>query len=79
MFQQTVVAREVSGKIRVRRPGSRDFVELDAAQGIPLGSTVDTKKGAVEIAAVPKAGAAPEKAKFSDGIFRLTQSRGITT
>ena len=79
MFQQTVVAREVSGKIRVRRPGSREFVDLDASQGIPLGSTVDAKEGAVEIAAVPRAGAAPEKATFKDGIFRLSQSRGITS
>ena len=79
VVNQTVVAREVSGTIRVRRPGSRDFVDLDASVGIPLGSTVDAKQGEVEIASVPRAGAAPERAKFKDGIFRLSQSRGITS
>jgi hypothetical protein len=75
---QTVVARAVRGTVRVRRPGSREFVEIDAAAGIPVGSTVDTKRGTVEIAAVPRAGAGVERANFFDGIFRITQSRGIT-
>ena len=58
VFQQTVVAKPVSGTVRVRRPGTNQFVELAAGAAIPLGSTVDTKKGAVEIASVPKAGRA---------------------
>ncbi len=78
VFQQSVVAEPVSGRIRVRRPGSRDFVELTAGQPIPLGSTVDSKAGVVEIASVPKAGAKPDTAQFRQGIFRITQSRGIT-
>jgi hypothetical protein len=40
---------------------------------------VDAKDGEVEIVAVPRAGAAPERAKFKDGIFRLSQARGITS
>jgi hypothetical protein len=75
---KTVVAKEVAGRVRVRRPGSRSFVELDGTQGIPVGSTLDTKRGTVELTSVPRAGAAPETAAFHDGIFRLTQSRGIT-
>ncbi len=78
VFGQSVVAEPVSGTIRVRRPGSRDFVELTAGQPIPLGSTVDAKRGVVEIASVPRAGAKPETAQFRLGIFRITQSRGIT-
>jgi hypothetical protein len=78
VFQQSVVAAPVSGRIRVRRPGSRRFVELTAGQAIPLGSTVDAKAGVVEIASVPKAGGKPETAQFRQGIFRVTQSRGIT-
>jgi hypothetical protein len=70
---QTVVGQPVRGTVRVRRPGSRQFVELDAAAGIPLGSTVDTRRGTVEITT-----AAGERARFFDGIFRITQSRGIT-
>ena len=61
--------------MRVKQPGSNTFVDLDAAAGIPLGSEVDTKKGEVEITAITKPGQPPAKAKFFDGIFKLTQSR----
>jgi hypothetical protein len=75
---QTVVARTVTGRVRVRLPGTNQFVDLDAAAGIPVGSTVDTKRGTVEIAALPRTGAAVERSNFKDGIFRLTQRAGIT-
>ncbi len=75
---QTVVAREVSGKIRVKRPGTNTFVDLDGTQGIPVGSTVDTKAGRLELTAVQKPGATPEKAQFYDGIFKVTQTKTTT-
>ncbi len=75
---QTVVAREVRGTVRIRVRGTNRFVDLDATQGIPVGSTLDTKRGTVEIASVPRPGQPVEKAEFHDGIFRVTQSRGIT-
>ncbi len=78
VVNKTVVVKEISGRVRVRPRGSRTFVELTAAQGIPVGSTVDTKRGVVELTSVPKAGAAPQSAQFFDGIFLVTQSRGIT-
>ena len=78
MVNKTVVVREVRGTVKIRVRGSNRFVDLDAAQGIPVGSTVDTKRGTVELTSIPRAGAAPEKAQFLDGIFRVTQSRGIT-
>ncbi len=78
VVNKTVVVKEISGRVRYRPRGSRTFVELTAAQGIPVGSTVDTKRGVVELTSVPKAGAAPQSAQFFDGIFLVTQSRGIT-
>jgi hypothetical protein len=69
---KTVVVRPISGTVLVRRPGSRDFVALDAAQGIPLGSIVDTRHGVVELTAKPG-----QTARFSDGLFKVTQTRGI--
>jgi hypothetical protein len=70
---KTVVVQPVSGKVLVKKPGTNQFAEVDASQGIPLGSTVDTKAGVVELTA--KAG---QKAKFFDGIFKITQSGGTT-
>jgi hypothetical protein len=77
-FHKTVVVREISGTVRVKLPGSGQFVDLDGSQGIPLGSTVDTKSGVLELSSVPKAGGRAEKAKFYDGIFKVTQPGGIT-
>jgi hypothetical protein len=74
----TVVAKEVSGKIRFKRPGTNTFVDLDGTQGIPVGSTVDTKAGKLELTAVQKAGAPVEKALFYDGIVKITQTKTTT-
>jgi hypothetical protein len=77
-FDKTVVVKPVEGKVRVRRPGSATFVLLDSTQGIPLGSTVDTKDGAVELSSQPKRNGKPQRAKFFDGIFKVTQTRTTT-
>jgi hypothetical protein len=72
------VVKELRGRVRVRRKGSRRFVALDAAVGIPLGSTVDTKRGVVELTSKPGRNAKAQKAKFYDGIFVVTQPGKIT-
>jgi hypothetical protein len=78
VFHKTVVVNVVSGKVLVKRPGSAQFVAIDGSQGILLGSTVDTKGGVIELSSVPKAGGKVEKAKFYDGIFKVTQPGAIT-
>ena len=64
--------------MRIRRPG-KPVVTLVGSAGIPVGSTVDARDGEVFLTAIPRAGAAPERAKFWDGIFRISQASGITT
>jgi hypothetical protein len=78
VYHKTVVANPVSGKVLVKRPGSSTFVELDGAQGIPLGSTIDVKNGRIALTSVPKKGGKPETAEFYAGIFKLTQPGSIT-
>jgi hypothetical protein len=78
VFHKTVVVRVVSGKVRVRRPGSSAFVELSGSEGIPLGSTVDTLAGVVELTSVPKAGGTPQSARFYEGVFKVTQVGSVT-
>jgi hypothetical protein len=78
VFHKTVVVSRISGRILVRKPGSSKFEELDAAQGIPLGSTVDARGGVVQLGSLPGAGKAPETAKFWAGIFKVTQPGAIT-
>jgi hypothetical protein len=78
VYHKTVVASPVSGTVLVKQPGSGGFVELDGSSGIPLGSTVDVKKGRIRLTSVPKKGGAPESATFYDGIFKLTQPGSVT-
>jgi hypothetical protein len=74
---KTVVVSELAGKVLVRKKGSNTFVPLDADAGIPLGSTVDTRKGTVELTSQQKKGGETQTAKFYDGIFLVTQ-KGAT-
>ncbi len=70
---KNVNGAKLSGSVCVKRPGSSTCAPLGAGESIPLGSTVDARKGVVEITA-----SATSKAKFYDGIFKLTQKGGVT-
>jgi hypothetical protein len=70
---QSVGARPVSGTVLVRAPGGSTFVPLDPSV-IENGAEIDARKGRVEITR-SDGGAA----QFYDGIFKLSQSGGITT
>ncbi len=70
---QSVGAKEVGGKVLVKVPGSNRFVALDPSV-IKNGAEVDTRTGTVEITRSDGG-----VARFHDGIFKLSQSGGITT
>jgi hypothetical protein len=76
---KVIVVKATKGTVKVRLPGTKTFVDLDATRGIPTGSEVDTRKGVVELTSIPKAGGKPETARFYDGLFKVTQSKGLTT
>ena len=70
---QSVAATPVRGTVLVKLPRTSKFVPLDASV-IGNGSEVDTRKGRVEITT-----STGEKALFYDGIFKVSQSGGLTT
>jgi hypothetical protein len=70
---QSVGAKPISGKVLVKLPGSSKFVALEPSV-IKNGAEVDTRNGVVEITRSDGG-----VAKFYDGIFKLSQSGGITT
>ena len=78
VFHKSVGVKLVSGRVGIRRPGSKQEVDLKGSDVIPLGSTIDAEKGALELSSVPKRGAAPQTAKFYEGVFKVTQSGGTT-
>ena len=74
MANQSVVAEEVKGTVLVRDPKSKTFVPLDEAT-IVNGSEVDARKGTVEIRTTTPG----EVAQFFDGIFKIAQTKKLTT
>ena len=43
-----------------------------------MGSTIDTKKGVVELTSLASSGGPPQTAKIFDGIFRVSQRGSVT-
>jgi hypothetical protein len=72
---KTVVAARRSGTVRFRKPGARTFVTLTGAAPVPVGSTIDTRKGRVALTAAQGRGRTAS-ADFFAGLFKLTQTKG---
>jgi hypothetical protein len=72
---RAVNALPKSGTVKVRRPGSKRFTTLREGEQIPVGTTVDTRKGRVTIIAAAGAGKPPARSDFFGGLFKLSQAR----
>jgi hypothetical protein len=60
--------------VSVRPPGGRRAIRLGAAGGtIPVGSVVDTRKGAVELVSAVDDRGRTQSGTFSGGLFRVRQ------
>jgi hypothetical protein len=73
VFHKNVNALPKSGTVKVKLPGRRRFRVLDEDEQIPLGTTVDVRRGRVTIVA---AAGGDQQADFYGGIFKLSQTRG---
>jgi CSLREA domain-containing protein len=69
---ETVNVSLRAGVVKVKLPGSDEFFQLQDGQQVPVGTTMDTRKGRVNLVAAGKR----QKAWFYDGLFKFTQSRG---
>jgi hypothetical protein len=68
-----VNATTAGGTVKVKEPGDKGFTVLGAGAQIPVGTTVDTRKGRVTLVTADKKGTA--KAVFYDGVFKVGQSK----
>jgi hypothetical protein len=78
VFGKTVVIKPISGKVRVRRPGSKRFVDLSAAGSVPFGATVDARRGRLALSALPSRTARVQTVQLYQGQFKLTRSGRFT-
>ena len=72
---RTVTVEPTAGTVTVRPPGG-DAVELSAGDTIPLGSVVDTTRGAVGLTSAVDTDGRTQTAEFRGGVFRVRQTRG---
>jgi hypothetical protein len=72
---KTVNVEPVSGTVKIKRPGRKRFVKLTAEAHIPVGSSIDTRRGRISITAAQGKGR-KASADFYDGLFKLTQTKG---
>ena len=77
---ETVATEAKEGTVRVRAPDEPKFVEIDAATEIPVGSTIDARKGEVKITAAVDEDGVVQAARFARGKFVVDQrDNGLTT
>lgn len=67
-------AQPVNGVVRVKSPGSGQFVTLTAGQQIPIGSIVDVTKGTIDLTTTAD-DTSTQTARFYAGVFKLTQPK----
>ncbi len=70
---ESMVVAPVEGTVKVREPGTGQFVVLGAGDSVPVGSVVDTRDGAVALTS-ELAGGRTQSATFGDGLFEVRQS-----
>jgi hypothetical protein len=68
------VAR-TEGTIRIKLPGSGDFVRLDKDASIPFGSIVDAASGTVTLTTAHNRHGVTQSAAFKGALFRVTQKK----
>jgi len=65
----------VKGTVKVKLKGSKRYVELKGGLQVKVGASVDARHGTVTIVGPGSA----DKANFFDGLFLISQSKGLTT
>jgi DNA-binding beta-propeller fold protein YncE len=70
---QSLVAEPLSGTVRVRVAGSGRFVPLQSVRELPLGSTLDTRRGRVEVATERRRRGRFQRGVFYGGLFKVRQ------
>jgi hypothetical protein len=73
---KTVNVSVRKGRIFIKIPPSKKFVELKGALQIPVGATIDATRGRVNLVSTTGTGDQTQLAWFYDGIFKVGQTRG---
>jgi hypothetical protein len=73
---KTVNVKVAKGKVRIKLPGTKRFIELIDPRQVPLGTIFDTTKGRVTLTSAADKTGRTQHAWFYRGIFKVGQTRG---
>lgn len=74
VFDRTATVRTVSGAVFVKTPGSGNFTPLTSLSSVPMGTTIDTTNGTVQLTSANASGRT-QSGQFYSGVFKITQSK----
>jgi hypothetical protein len=78
VFHKTVVVKPLRGKVLVKRPGSKRFKRLRAGGSLPLGTSVDVRRGRIALSAASSKHGRARTVRLYSGRFKVTQPGKIT-
>jgi Ca2+-binding RTX toxin-like protein len=64
-----------SGAVRIKLPGAKSYKALDPTLPVPVGTTIDTRRGMVTLVAAKDLSGGKQVAKFTGGVFTVAQRR----
>jgi 6-phosphogluconolactonase (cycloisomerase 2 family) len=70
---ETLVAEPTAGSVRVRVRGGRRFRPLSSIKELPLGSTLDTRRGRVNVSTIRDRRNRVQEGVFFSGVFTVRQ------
>jgi CSLREA domain-containing protein len=73
---ETANVFKARGTVKIKIPGSDEFVDLEGNQQVPVGTTFDTTRGRVTLIAAANKKGKTQKAWFYQGLFKFGQSKG---
>lgn len=79
VFGRTALVKPVSGTVLVKTTGSAGFTPLSASASVPLGTTIDTSNGTVQLTSAADSAGRTQTGQFHSGIFRVTQTTSTSS
>jgi streptogramin lyase len=75
VFGASAMLAATAGTVRVRLPGSTEYLDLSAASTVPLGTTIDATNGTVRLTNVRDRSGKLQQGVFWAGAFTVRQAR----
>jgi len=77
VFRRSVSVKPTRGTVKVKLPGTGAYVDLERLDTIPLGASIDVRKGRVRLYAARDRRGGVQAASFSGGVFRVVQRGSV--